>query len=234
MDRRRQDTPLPLQPAPDDHDLTSLPGRPRLRGQPGNRVCPALKHPGTVHTLGKGATTMTVNPTAWPDTTHTGPSTDHPYQSATWLLGRHPRLARLAARITGVIQVDPDHAQPSIDVDHLGDVFAAWPTYTQAWDEYHPPRRAADATSRDQHHHRPPTDDDDNAYYRWREAGPNPDDYADGLSDLIVMSSGELAVLRLLATLGSTRVPLRLADLSSLDREGQRLLADWCHAIQTA
>jgi hypothetical protein len=61
-----------------------------------------------------------------------------------------------------------------------------------------------------------------------------PDDYADGLSGLLPMSSGEAAQLRLLATLGTTRVPFKLDDLSSLDGEGQRLLADWCRAIQAA
>jgi hypothetical protein len=157
--------------------------------------------------------------TGWPDTSHDQPPRDHPYRTATWLLGRHPRLARLAARIPGVIGVDPDHERLSIDVDHLGDVFAALPAYGQAWDDY-------------EHHHQPP--DYDDAYHSWQEAGPKAEDFTRGLSNLLVMSSGELACLRLLAILGTTRVPFRLADLSSLDHEGQRLLADWCAAIRAA
>jgi hypothetical protein len=38
----------------------------------------------------------------------------------------------------------------------------------------------------------------------------------------------------LLATLGQTHVPFKLSDLRSLDGEGERLLADWCAAIQAA
>jgi len=48
------------------------------------------------------------------------------------------------------------------------------------------------------------------------------------------MSSGEVAVLRLLATLGQAHVPFKLGDLRRIDEEGQRLLADWCGAIQAA
>ena len=46
------------------------------------------------------------------------------------------------------------------------------------------------------------------------------------------MSSGEVAYLRLLATLGTTRIPFKLGDLRSLDGEGHRLLADWCRVLQ--
>ena len=153
----------------------------------------------------------------WPDTTGDDPPRDHPYRAATWLLGRHPRLAQLAARIAGVIYLDENDGELSIDLDHLGDVFAAGPVYGEAWEEY---ERA----------HRPPEDEND--YYRWQEAGPKADDYAEGLSALGVMSSGEVAYLRLLATLGTTRIPFKLGDLRSLDRDGQRLLDDWCRVLQ--
>jgi hypothetical protein len=43
---------------------------------------------------------------AWPDRRDDDPPRDHPYRAATWLLGRHPRLAHLAARIRSVIFVD--------------------------------------------------------------------------------------------------------------------------------
>src|SRR6266516_2626797 len=140
------------------------------------------------------------------------------YRSASWLLGRHPRLAQLATRIAGVIYLDGD-SEFTVDVDHLGDVFAAGIKYGQAWEDY-------------EYRNRPPEDED--AYYRWQQAGPKADDFAKGLAGLLVMSSGEVAVLRLLATLGQTHVPFKLSDLRSLDEEGQRLLADWSAAIQAA
>ena len=37
----------------------------------------------------------------WTDVLPENPPTVDRYQSAMWLVGRHPRLARLAARITG-------------------------------------------------------------------------------------------------------------------------------------
>jgi hypothetical protein len=156
--------------------------------------------------------------TDWPDTRGEEPPRDHPYGSATWLLGRHPRLAQLATRIDGVIYVDGD-GELSVDVDHLGDVFVAGVTYGDAWDEY-------------EYRNRPPQDE--NASDGWQQAGPKADDFAKGLSGLLPMSSGEVATLRLLATLGQTHVPFKLSDLRSLDGEGQRLLADWCAAIQAA
>jgi hypothetical protein len=98
-------------------------------------------------------------------------------------------------------------------------VFAAGPVYDEAWTEY-------------ERRHRPPEDDD--AYYRWQADGPKADDFAPGLHELGVMSSGELASLRLLATLGATRIPFKLGDLRSLDAEGQRLLSDWCRVVLAA
>jgi hypothetical protein len=154
----------------------------------------------------------------WPDTSADHPSRDHPYRSAIWLLGRHPRLARLAARICGVVYVDED-GDASIDLDHLGDVFAADPVYDQAWADY-------------EDDHRPPADEE--AYHRWLAGGPNAEDFAAGLCDLAVMSSGEVASLRLLATLGTTEIPFKLGHLRSRDSEGQRLLADWCSVVLTA
>ncbi|PZS30210.1 MAG: hypothetical protein DLM59_11530 [Pseudonocardiales bacterium] len=155
--------------------------------------------------------------TGWPDTSGEDPPADHPYRAATWLLGRHPRLAQLATRIAGVVYVDEHDGELSIDVAHLGDVFAAGVKYGEAWEDY-------------EYRHRPP--EDENAYYQWQEAGPKADDFAKGLSGLLPMSSGEVAYLRLLATLGTTRVPFKLDDLRSLDAEGQRLLGDWCRAVQ--
>lgn len=72
----------------------------------------------------------------WPDTSHDDPPADHLYKTATWLLGRHPRLATLAARIPGLVYVDEHDGDLSIDIDHLGEVFAAGPKYNEAWEDY--------------------------------------------------------------------------------------------------
>jgi hypothetical protein len=57
---------------------------------------------------------------------------------------------------------------------------------------------------------------------------------AKGLSDFLVMSSGETASLRLFATLATTSSVPRfgIAHLRSLDEEGQRLVDDWCAVIR--
>ena len=162
---------------------------------------------------------MIASTTEWPATYDVEPPADHHYRSATWLLGRHPRLASLAARVAGVVYVDEHEGELSIDLGHLGDVFAAMPRYTEAWEAY-------------EHRNRPP--EDENAYYRWQEAGPKADDLAKGLGDVLVMSSGEIAQLRLLAIFGTTWVPFRVGDVAPLDNEGQRLLADWLAAVSAA
>lgn len=153
----------------------------------------------------------------WTDVLPENPPTEGRHHSARWLVGRHPRLAHLAARITGVVEVADDG--PNSDVDHLAEVLAAEPRYLQAWREYE---------------RRHPQPADDRAWERWHAAGPRPDDYAVGLADFRVMSSGEKATLRLLATFGEDRTPFRISDLYSLDAEGGRLLVDWCRAVEAA
>jgi hypothetical protein len=159
---------------------------------------------------------MTISRTAWPDTRDVPPPSDHLYRSATWLLGRHPRLARLAARIRGVVVIEDNEL--SVDLDHLADVLSAVTPYIEAWENY-------------EDRVRPPQDD---AYEAWREAGPRADDFAEGLSDYLVMSSGEIAALRLLATLApKTSAPaFGVAHIRGLDAEGQRLVDDWCAVIR--
>jgi hypothetical protein len=154
---------------------------------------------------------------AWPDTTHEPAPRDHLYRSATWLLGRHLRLAHLAARVRGVVEIE--EGQNFLDLDHLAEVIAAVPGYAAAWEDYERRRR-------------PPTDQV--AYERWRDAGPRAEDTVPGLGDVLVMSSGETAALRLLACFATVRVPFRVADLASLDSDGQRLLADWTTAVHAA
>lgn len=160
---------------------------------------------------------MNAQATDWPDTSGTEPPADHLYRSATWLLGRHPRLAGLACRIANVIVVED--GAPSIDLDHLADVIVAAPAYDSAWQMY---ERA---------HHSPETED---AWERWRATGPKPENFAIGLSDFLVMSSGEVASLRLLAAFASERIPFKVSDLRSMDEEGLHLLADWALATQIA
>jgi hypothetical protein len=155
--------------------------------------------------------------TAWADTTAELPPRDHLYRSATWLLGRHPRLAHLVVRVAGA--VDIEDGELSIDLDHLAQVIAAVPEYAAAWQDYEARNRQPN---------------DEGEWYRWRDAGPAPAQFADGLSDFLVMSSGEVAALRLLATFATQRTPFRVGDLSSLDDEGQRLLADWSTAVRAS
>lgn len=159
---------------------------------------------------------MTTSLTAWPNTGDVPPPTDDRYRSATWLLGRHPRLARLAARIRGVVAIEDDEL--SVDLDHLAAVLSAVTPYTDAWEDY-------------EYRSRPP--DGTDAYEAWRETGPKADDFADGLSDFLVMSSGEIASVRLLATLATTSLvpPFGVAHIRSLDEEGQRLVHDWCAVV---
>lgn len=95
-------------------------------------------------------------------------------------------------------------------------MFAAGVKYGEAWEDY-------------EYRHRPP--EDENAYCQWQEAGPKADDFAKGLSDCRC-PTGKWPASGLLATLGTTRVPFKLGDLRNLDAEGQRLLADWCRAVQ--
>ena len=83
--------------------------------------------------------------------------------------------------------------------------------------------------------HRPPSPDEgdyDAAYDAWQAAGPKADDIVIGLHDFLVMSSGEVARIRLLATLATERAPFSISDLRSLDASGQRLLADWTDALR--
>src|SRR5262249_31195915 len=100
----------------------------------------------------------------WTDVLPEEPPVDDRHGSAMWLLGRHPRLAHLAGRIAGVVEVADDG--PRVDVDHLAEVVAAEQRYQEAWREY-------------ERRHRQPTGE--RAWERWRTAGPQPDDYARGL-----------------------------------------------------
>ena len=161
-------------------------------------------------------------PASWPDTRDVDPPTDHLYASAVWLLGRHPQLAELAARVPGVVEPDPD---PEPDADGSG-LLLDLETLAQAVHDHDD--HAADWESYTRHHLEP---QDDDAYERWRAAGPTASDTARAIGQ---MSGTEQARLRLLAVFAGVRVPFRVLDLHGLDDEGQRLLADWCAAVMAA
>lgn len=154
--------------------------------------------------------------TAWPDTFNTPAPVDNNYRAALWLLGRHPRLADLMDRVPGVVSVED--GEPGIDLEHLAAVLNGVPAYNRAWEDY-------------EAQHRAPSGDDDSEFYRWQEAGPKADDTVSGLAAFLVMSSGEKAMLRLLATLALDPAPFNVGMLRSFDAEGDRFLRDWCAAL---
>lgn len=152
---------------------------------------------------------------SWPDTSNAPVPVDNNYRAALWLLGRHPRLDGLARRIRGVVCVEDGELW--LDLIHLADVINGVPVYNRRCLEY---ERTYRAPSGD--------DDDDSAYYAWEEAAPKADDTVSGLRDYLVMSSGEVAAVRLLATLASEPTPFKAGYFASMDDTGQRILRDWC------
>jgi hypothetical protein len=151
----------------------------------------------------------------WRDTSEQAPPVGDQYAAATWLLGRHPQLAALAARVPGVVSVGSD-GLPEIELDALADALIALETDRAAWAEY----EAA---------HPAPRDDDD--FDAWEAAGPKPHP---GARSIGVMSRTEAARLRLLAVFSWQRVPFGLRDAQGLDPAGEALLVDWCRALIAA
>ena len=151
-------------------------------------------------------------PQVWPDTHDQAPPRGNRYLSATWLLGRHQHLADLAARVPGVVCLDPDGLY--LDLDALAEAINGHHANGRAWADYE---------------HRHPAPHDDRDYDRWVAAGPQPEPAVKAFG---VMSSGEKARLRLLAVFSADRIPLSVADLDPLDHAGVRLLADWHQAVQ--
>jgi hypothetical protein len=149
---------------------------------------------------------------AWPNTTSiAAPPVGHRYAAALWLLGRHPVLARLAARVPDLVSRDIQ-GRLELELDDLALTLLALDEHRSAWERY----------ERD---HRAPSSDP--AYDEWLAAGPSGTPQVDAVS---VMSRSELTRLRLLGTFSTIRVPFRVGDLSSLDAEGVSLFADWCTA----
>jgi hypothetical protein len=77
-----------------------------------------------------------VTTAGWPDTTSEPPPSDHLYRSATWLLGRHPQLADLVARVPGVIGRDEFGRGLAIDLVALGEAVNDYDDHDEAWAEY--------------------------------------------------------------------------------------------------
>jgi hypothetical protein len=118
-----------------------------------------------------------VQPTLFPNTGDDEPPRDNNYQAAAWLLGRYPRLERLAHRIEDVMRTED--GEPWIDLYHLAHVVGAVEAYDGACMEYEckhrEPRGAGDMAAGE----------------RWKDAGPNPDDIIQSLGGFLPMSSGE-------------------------------------------
>jgi hypothetical protein len=158
-------------------------------------------------------------PHRWRGTSDMPPPSTNAYGSAVWLLGRHPQLAALVARVRDVIHWnDPDDPEePELDLDALAAAVNALDAARAAWADY---ERRSPA---------PGWDAGDDAYEAWEAAGPPP---AEGAAhDIAVMSRTEATRLRLLAVFAADGVRLSVHDLSGLDPNGQALLADWCRAL---
>ena len=157
--------------------------------------------------------TRPTGPVSWPDTSaQERPPAGNRYAAAAWLLGRHPQLAAVVARVPGVVDVAPDG--PDIDLTALADALLGLEADGAAWAAY------------EQDH---PAPDDHRDYDHWLEAGPpaRPTTRAIG-----PMSRGEVSRLRLLAVLSGERVPFGVWDTVGVDDDGRRtLLTDWCRAL---
>jgi hypothetical protein len=158
---------------------------------------------------------MTTSLTAWPNTRDVPPPTDHLYRSATWLLGRHPPLCRVTARIRGVVAIED--GELSLDLEHLADVLSPVTSYTAAWED-------------NEYRNRPPKTT------MTTRPGERPGQKLTASPMAFRTSSScpvEIAAVRLLATLATTSLvpPFGVAHTRSLDENGQRLVADWCAVV---
>ncbi|WP_166845097.1 hypothetical protein [Isoptericola sp. BMS4] len=148
-------------------------------------------------------TTPTTSTT--PPTTPSVPPSD-PYAAADWLLARHEWPRDLVARV-----VLPDEGPHWLD--QLVDAHADLATFTAAWARY------------EDTHREPGTRATDAEWDAWEAAGPRP---APAARMLMVMSSGEARMCRLLATLHPTeRTAWCLGDLDGLDHRGVAFVVDW-------
>ena len=149
---------------------------------------------------------------AWPNTSTQEPPAGNRYAAAAWLLGRHPHLATVVARVPGVVQDGPEG--PDIDLEALADALLGLDADMAAWAAY------------EASHPRP---DDERDYDDWLDAGPTSRPTTRAIGP---MSRTEVSRLRLLAVLAGERVPFGLWDTVGIDDDGRRpLLTDWCRAL---
>lgn len=158
--------------------------------------------------------------TNWPDTHNDPAPSDHLYKSATWLLGRHPMLAELAARAK-VVYVDDDDREVSIDLYRLVDGLNLLEQTQAEREVYWKPYREGSPEA---------------VYDQWCAGEPKfPDTDAGRTAKAIApMSGSEKTRLRLLATFAHPGSRIAVSDFGRLDDNGQRLLADWMTAARCA
>jgi hypothetical protein len=119
------------------------------------------------------------------------------------LMARHPWPRSLVARVV------PGGTNTPGWLDTLATAFADLDRYAAGWDQY-------EST------HPAPTDD--HGYEAWQAAGPRP---TPGAAALAVMSSGEVRMCRLIATLHPfDRVAWHTGDVS-FDARGIAFFTDW-------
>lgn len=135
------------------------------------------------------------------------------FMAASWLVGRHPVLHRLARRVPGAVDGVGD-VLPWV----LADAFTELDDHIRAWTRYENDHPAPNAW----------TPEGEAAYERWVDAGPRPSDRAAALEP---MSRTEIGRLRLVATLSSTPVPFSVEQLVGLDDAGRDLVSDWMTAV---
>lgn len=168
-----------------------------------------------------------------PPATDTAPS--NRYAAADWLAGRHQRVMRLAERLGAA---DPAAGDTGFDPDVIAQAVYEHDAHAALWQLYEA-----------QHPAPGPYDEHESpAYDEWEQAGPKATARAAAFG---VMSSGEKAIVRLLATLGEldrddspytlgeldrdalTGRPLWwIGDVTSYDHAGALILADWLAIVR--
>jgi hypothetical protein len=157
----------------------------------------------------------------WLETRDAPPPQDHPYAAAEWLLGRHPQLAALVARVRDVVHEDGrDPHAVVLDLDGLATAVHDLDAAREAWIDY------------TRNHPEPGYNASEEAYEAWEKAGPPR--AAGAAHDIAVMSSTEVTRLRLLAVFAAAGARLSVNHLRGLDPAGRALLADWCRALYSA
>lgn len=150
----------------------------------------------------------------WRDTTQEpAPVDGNAHQRARWLIGRHPRLQLLLELVPSMVHVGWEDDELTVDLNLLGRTMAEYEVTTRAQAEH------MDAD---------PSPGDDAERAAWAAAGPQ---MSTREKEIAAMPLVDQAQLRLLATLGSERVPFRVSDFDGFDAEAGRMITDWCEII---